>query len=111
MSLPWGGMFDLAYDWSEPHYGHTIGADADINRAVVPPENRQKLLEIMCGLTPGIFLERDTPGEPPHYHLRVYGRTEFRLYDFLESDERVISCCKGNVVDPVNLQACVYARN
>ena len=111
MSLPWGGVFDLNYDWKEPHYGHTIGADADINRTAVPQENRQKLLEIMCGLTPGVFLERDSPGEPPHYHLRVYGGTEFRQDDFIGSDRGVLGCCKGNVVDPVNLQACISARN
>ncbi len=111
MSLPWGGVFDLNYDWKEPHYGHTIGADADINRAAVPQENRQRLLEIMCGLTPGVFLERDIPGEPPHYHLRVYGGTEFRPDDFIGSDKGVLGCCKGNVVDPANLQACISARN
>lgn len=111
MSLPWGGMFDLDYDWKEPHYGHTLGSDADISRAAVPSENRQKLLEIMCGLTPGIFLERNIAGEPLHYHMRVYGNAGFRSDDFPGNMERALSCCKGNAVDPANLQLCLYARN
>lgn len=111
MSLPWGGLFDLNYDWKEPHYGHTIGADADINRGTVPLENRHKLLEIMCRHTPGIFLERDILGEPPHFHMRVYGKTEFQLEGSLGSGERALACCKGNEVDPANLQTCISARN
>lgn len=109
MSLPWGGIFDLSYNWKEPHYGHTIGADADIGRDNIPAGNRGRLLEIMCGLTPGVFLERDFSGEPLHYHLRVYGKEEQQYGDGI-GWSRAVSCCKGNAVDPANLGACVSAR-
>ncbi|MDA8242963.1 MAG: penicillin-insensitive murein endopeptidase [Elusimicrobia bacterium] len=107
MSLPWGGIIDTGYNWNTPHAGHTIGADADINRDLIPQQNREKLLEIMCALTPGVYLEQDTSADIPHFHLRVYGRNVNELQALNQEERRVLPCCNGNSVDPANLNACV----
>ncbi len=107
MSLPWGGILDTGYNWEPPHAGHTIGADADINRDLIPEQNREELLKIMCALTPGVYLEQDTSSDIPHFHLRVYGRNANKLQALEQEERRVLPCCNGNSVNPANLNTCV----
>lgn len=107
MSLPWGGIFDVGYNWKSPHSGHTIGADADINRELIPLRNREKLLQMMCSLTPGVALEQEYAEDIPHFHLRVYGKGSPENGTFGMGDTRIVVCCRGNSVDPDNLPGCI----
>jgi len=107
MSLPWGGLFDIKDNWEKPHNLHRCGNQADIRKVTIPPETREKFLEIACkkvienvGKDEGtVLLELN----PPHYHISIRQSeiTDFQLsycrpsYSYEELDNYVHCCIFG----------------
>lgn len=110
MSLPYGGIIDVNYDWKIPLYGHTTGIDADISKWRVPLENRQKLLEIMCRYA-DTYSEQDVPGQPSYFHIRVPNTAgQSPIDNFEKTPKTTIRCCTGSSINPEALNACVSTQ-
>lgn len=110
MSLPYGGIIDVNYDWKSPFYGHTTGIDADISKWRVPLENRQKLLEILCRYA-DTYSEQDVPGQPSYFHIRVPNAAEQSTADnFEKAPKTTIRCCNGSSVNPETLEGCISTK-
>ncbi|MBU2574700.1 MAG: hypothetical protein KKH28_11555 [Elusimicrobia bacterium] len=57
------------------------------------------------------YSEQDVPGELPYFHVRVLsGTAGVPPVDFIEDGKPTIKCCKGNVIDPAALQACISTQ-
>lgn len=110
MSLPYGGLIDVNYDWKPPFYGHTTGIDADISKWRVPSENRQKLLEIMCRYA-DTYSEQDVPGQPSYFHIRVPdAKKQSPADNFEKAPKTTIRCCNGSSINPETLEACLSTK-
>lgn len=110
VSLLRGGIIDANRDWKRPFYGHNTGSDADISKKMVPPENRRKLLEIMCA-NADTYSEQDVPGEASYFHIRVLkDAAGVPTGKFAGDSKTALKCCKGNEIDPATLEACISTR-
>ncbi|MDO8637588.1 MAG: penicillin-insensitive murein endopeptidase, partial [Dehalococcoidia bacterium] len=63
ISLPYGGLFDINFDWAPDHVSHRLGTDADVR--LVPAGQREKLRRLIyrSGMSK-IIVYSD------HWHLR-----------------------------------------
>lgn len=109
MSLPYGGIIDINRNWKRPFYGHSTGIDADISKWRVPPENREKLLEIMCKHA-DTYSEQDVPGQPPYFHIRVADTFNLGADNFERAPKTTIKCCSGTSVNPAVLDVCISTQ-
>lgn len=110
MSLFQGGLLDANRDWKRPFYGHDTGIDADISKKMVPPENRKKLLEIMCA-NADTYSEQDVPGEASYFHIRVLkDTTGVSNENFAGDNKTTLKCCKGNGINPDTIEACLSTQ-
>lgn len=74
-------------------------------------ENRQKLMEIMCR-NADTYSEQDILGEAPYFHIRVStGSVGISAGDFINDAKITVKCCKGNEIDPDNLQICISTES
>lgn len=78
-SLPWGGLFDYAWDegtpWSTPHGGHRDGINTDLRiiaAGSLPALTKSQKGEVRRAwvLLGGEVHVEGIPPAPPHYHLR-----------------------------------------
>lgn len=100
MSLPFGGVFDLKFNWLRPHGEHRNGKSADLRvqaASAVPPERRKKLAAWAMSVNLGILLHDGTDGTPPHWHL-VYGPPFCRI----NNPRTGAACNQQNVLPPVD---------
>lgn len=77
LSLEWGGIFDIDNEWTDPHFEHRIGKQADIGMKGMP---NQSGLSECPQISEDIIvpiIERHTSakllihrGSKPHYHIR-----------------------------------------
>lgn len=67
MSLPWGGVFDLAFNWRADHCGHRTGVSADIRTSVLNKAQRTKLEALLKKHGFGIYKHADGS----HWHCTL----------------------------------------
>ncbi|MDQ7772675.1 MAG: hypothetical protein RDU13_04020 [Elusimicrobiales bacterium] len=110
ISLPWGGLFDINYNWQPPHEEHKHGINIDVGKRQVVKSNREKLIRMMCDAGFAVRSEGDLETEKRgHYHLTLQppGQTGWGRTAPFDMDPLGVNCCPANVGDPIPDSKCV----
>jgi hypothetical protein len=92
MSLAFGGVFDLNFNWLGPHSEHAKGLNLDLRMSQIPPSRRPALKAMIIKHNMGILVEKP-PQAPYHWHLR-YGERDCEV---LQSGNTTVPCDDYNI--------------
>ncbi|MEW5907195.1 MAG: hypothetical protein AB1734_10535 [Elusimicrobiota bacterium] len=109
ISLPWGGLFDVKFNWIPPHNTHRHGINIDVGKRQVKKSNREKLIRMMCDAGLHVRSEGDLKTEVGHYHLTLQppGQTGWGRTAPFDMDPLGVNCCPASPNDPIPDDKCV----
>lgn len=75
ISLPWGGLFDIDYNWKPDHKFHRDGKTVDVRSKTMSPDQKRFFEKIAKDEKFSVLLEK----KRPHFHLTLTAKRALLL--------------------------------